>query len=340
MLYFTLVIFALGTFVASLIATFVVKRIATRLKLVDKPDHVRKLHGRVVPMGGGVALWFTFWVVVGFIVLYRPVYGIDLLAGKLFAAFVGSTLLVLLGLVDDKRNLGPGIRLALTALIALFTIVSGLVVDKITNPSGGVIALGSLAGAVSFLWLMGIMYTTKIVDGLDGLATGIVTVGSLIIVGLTLTTRFYQPNVALLSAIFAATCLGFLVFNFSPASIFLGESGSLFVGFMLGVLSIIAGSKIATAFLVLAVPILDLARVIWLRLKNKQSVFQGDRRHLHYALLDYGWNERQVVMLYYIIAAVFGGLALYLASWGKLVLLVFLGIIGLSIGAKLPSVRR
>jgi UDP-GlcNAc:undecaprenyl-phosphate GlcNAc-1-phosphate transferase len=234
-------------------------------------------------------------------------------------------------------------------LAVLVTVFGGVVLDKVTNPWGGVVAFDQLTSLtlsvllpslLAFVWIMGVMYTIKIVDGLDGLATGIVSIGSLIIFALSMSTKFYQPNVGLLALIFVGACLGFLVLNFSPAKLFLGESGSLFLGFILAVLSIISGSKVATAFLVLAVPMLDLARVIILRLYRKQSVFQGDRRHLHYALLELGWSERQVVLVFYTAATLFGLGALFLQSFGKLVLIALISIIMLVIGIILSFKLR
>ncbi len=332
---------ALVSFVVSILATYVVRHLALRLEVVDKPDTVRHFHRRAVPLLGGLALYLTFWLVVGGLVFFHPIYGIELLASKLLATFIGSTLLMIIGVSDDVKGMHPKVRLLLTAAIVIITIIGGLTVEKLTNPFGGVFVLTDLvpffglASLTAFLWLMGIMYTTKIVDGLDGLATGIVAIGALIVYFLTQSAQFYQPNVALLSIIFFAACLGFLFYNFSPASIFLGESGSLFVGFILGVLSIIAGSKIATAFLVLSFPILDLARVIYLRVQNRQPVFQGDRRHLHYALLDKGFSERQVVLMFYGAATLFGVIALQLQSYGKLVVIVLLIIVALILGLKI-----
>lgn len=334
---------ALVSFVISLAATYLVKRVALRFEVVDRPDTVRHFHRRVVPLLGGLALYLTFWLVVGGLVFFHPVFGIELLANKLVAAFIGSTLLMIIGVCDDVRGMHPKVRLILTALVVVITILGGVTVERLTNPFGGIFTLTNalpmlrLASLTAFLWLMGIMYTTKIVDGLDGLATGIVAIGALIIYLLTKSAQFYQPNVALLALILFAVCIGFLCFNFFPATIFLGESGSLFVGFMLGVLSIIAGSKIATAFLVLAVPILDLARVIYLRVKNKQPVFQGDRRHLHYALLDRGFSERQVVLLFYGAATLFGVVALQLQSSGKFIIIILLVLTTLLLGFNVSS---
>ncbi|OGH68443.1 MAG: hypothetical protein A3I29_02070 [Candidatus Magasanikbacteria bacterium RIFCSPLOWO2_02_FULL_44_11] len=324
----------------SAVLTCLVMMFAKRRGILDRPDQARKKHTHPVPLLGGAALFIGFWAIVGYLV-YHPIFGIELLRTKLFAAFLGSSILFIVGIFDDVYTLSTRLRFLVIAFAALVTVLGGLGLEKITNPLGGVISLeqgkivtvfGSffiLADGLVFLWLLSMMFTTKLLDGLDGLATGVVFIGSLIVFFMTTMTKFYQPNVALVSLIFAGTCLGFLFFNFSPAKIFLGESGSLFIGFMLGVLAVIAGSKVATAFLVLAIPILDVARVVYLRLKQGQSIFRGDRNHLHFTLVDGGLSERKVVLLFYVCALVFGLAALFLQSMGKVIALavIFVGLL-------------
>lgn len=326
-------VYLLVAFLLAAGCTWLARRFAVHFGILDRPDSERKKHRRPIPLLGGVALFVSFWALVAFVALYAKPYGITLLNHKLWAVFCGSVILMVLGICDDKRSLSPWLRLGITALAVLVTILGGLHLDKVTNPFGGVLTLESgriatpwgpffaVADVLVFVWLMGMMYTTKLLDGLDGLATGVVAIGSLIIFCLTMTKAFYQPNVGLLALILAGCCLGFLLFNFSSATIFLGEAGSLFIGFMLGVLAIISGGKVATAFLVLAVPILDVLRVMYLRFRHGQSVFKGDRRHLHFALLDKGLSERQVVLFFYLTAAVFGSAALFLQTSGKLLAL-------------------
>ncbi len=346
-----MIVYSAGLVTVALVAllSLIVARVARRFRVVDVPDNGRHLHRQPVPLLGGIALYLGFWAVAGFFLFVYPVLGFDILRDRLLAAFLGSTLLLILGILDDVLKLRPVTRLVGTSLAVLVTVFGGVVLDKVTNPWGGVVALDQLTSLtlsvlfpslLAFVWIMGVMYTIKIVDGLDGLATGIVSIGSLIIFALSMSTKFYQPNVGLLALIFVGACLGFLVLNFSPAKLFLGESGSLFLGFILAVLSIIAGSKVATAFLVLAVPMLDLARVIILRVYRKQSVFQGDRRHLHYALLELGWSERQVILVFYTAATVFGLGALFLQSFGKLVLIALISVIMLVVGIILSFKLR
>lgn len=278
-----------------------------------------------MPLLGGLAIFLAFWLVIGYLLIFNPIVGLPILKQKLWWVFIGSLLLVLLGLADDIWNLPVGVRLVVTALAAALTITGGMGLSKMTNPFGGIISVPwLLGGSIVFVWLMGMMYTTKISDGMDGLATGLVGIGAVIIYFLAGSAKFFQPNVSLLALVFAGSCLGFLIFNFHPASIFLGEGGSLFIGFMLGVLAVISGGKLAIGLLVMAVPIFDFGRVIYKRLRRGQSIFQGDREHLYFQLFDRGFSERQIVLGLYILSAVFGASALFLQSGEKVVALVLL----------------
>jgi UDP-N-acetylmuramyl pentapeptide phosphotransferase/UDP-N-acetylglucosamine-1-phosphate transferase len=167
------------------------------------------------------------------------------------------------------------------------------------------------------------MYTTKFLDGLDGLATGVSAIGALMVMLLALSTAYFQPDVALLAGISFGALLGFLFWNFSPASIFLGEGGSTFVGYLVGILAVISGGKLATALLVFGIPLLDVVWVVTRRLRQGGllATTQADRKHLHHRLLDLGWSQRQIVFVFYLVAAVFGVLTLFLQSREKLIAL-------------------
>jgi UDP-GlcNAc:undecaprenyl-phosphate GlcNAc-1-phosphate transferase len=180
------------------------------------------------------------------------------------------------------------------------------------------------ADIFTFIWLLGMIYTTKLLDGLDGLVSGVGVIGGLFIF---LTALFNsnpaQPDIALLAIILVGCFLGFLVFNFNPARIFLGESGSTLAGFLLGVLSIVSGSKVAVTLILMGLPILDLLWTIIRRLIEKKNPFTAaDRKHLHHRLLDAGFSVRKAVILLYILTAVFGGAAIALqqVAFGLLVL--------------------
>jgi UDP-GlcNAc:undecaprenyl-phosphate GlcNAc-1-phosphate transferase len=326
----------LVAFVLSIIFTLLVRQLARKLKIVDTPDKTRHLHFQPVPLLGGAAIFLAFWLVTACVLFYHPVYGIEILKTKLIWALAASVIIIIIGIVDDWKPVSAKIRLAVTAAAVLVAVAGGIGLQKITNPFGGFIQMSLIVGNVLvFLWLMGMMYTTKILDGLDGLATGVVAIGAIMIFFLTRTAKFYQPNVGLLALIFAGACLGFLLFNFHPAKIFLGEPGSLFIGFMLGILAVISGGKLATALLVMAVPVLDLARVIYTRIRHGRPVFEGDREHLHFKLLTFGLSERQAVVLFYFISALFGATTLFLQSTQKLLALLFLFIAMIAVGWRL-----
>lgn len=317
--------------------TAVVKYIATLYGILDNPDGSRKRHDHPVALLGGVALFVSFWLPLLLIIFFHPLFGIDKIATKLLVACVVSAVLVVLGVADEVKNVRPELRLIIVSLCVLLAVGGGIGIDKVTAVSGKALELGLVVGNIAaFAWLLGIIFTVKILDGLDGLATGVVLIGSLVMYALTMSSEFYQPNVGFVSLVFAATLLGFLMFNFAPARVYLGESGGLFIGFMLAVLAVISGSKIATALLVMAVPVVDFARVLITRHLRAQPLFQGDREHFHYQLLTYGLSERQVVLIFYAVALVFGLSALFLQSLGKIVVLsvLMLTVIFLIVGLK------
>ncbi|MEK7164383.1 MAG: MraY family glycosyltransferase, partial [Patescibacteria group bacterium] len=182
-----------------------------------------------------------------------------------------------------------------------------------------------LADSFTVLWLLGTMYTTKLLDGLDGLVSGITVISAFIIFALSLTHKTYQPDVALLAIVLAGSLAGFLIWNFHPAKIFLGEGGSVWVGFMLGVLAIISGGKVATALLVMGVPILDVAWVIIRRvLWEKKSLGESDSKHLHFRLLTAGLSQRKSVLVLWGFSALFGVTSLFLQTRGKVYSLLIL----------------
>ena len=177
------------------------------------------------------------------------------------------------------------------------------------------------------------MFTTKLLDGLDGLVSSLTMVGAIVIALFTLFTKFYQPEVAILAALLAGCCAGFLLWNWHPAKIFLGEGGSLWTGFMLGVLGIISGSKIATTLLVLGVPAMDMLWVIIRRaFFNHTKITEGDRGHLHYRLMKSGLTQNQTVMLFNIMGGVFGIAGLYLSRMLKIYALLLVVVLTVIVG--------
>ncbi|MFH0955896.1 MAG: MraY family glycosyltransferase [Candidatus Falkowbacteria bacterium] len=311
------------TLLSSVALTFLVIKLARKLNITDKPDNERKIHEREVPLLGGLAVFAAFFIILYFV-------HDKLLIGNLaprhwLGFFIGACFLMIGGFLDDKYNLKP-IQQIIWPLLAIASVVAGGVeIEKITNPLGGYFYLGALSTVLIALWLLGMMYTTKLLDGLDGLVAGMTAIGSFIIFLFTMTTKYFQPDIGLAALILVAACLGFLFFNWHPAKIFLGEGGSLFLGYALGVLAIISGGKIAIALLVMGLPILDVAWTIIRRLAAGKNPFKfADRKHLHFRLLNMGLSVKKAVLLFYFISIIFGLAALFLQSKGKVLALVAL----------------
>ena len=332
-----MIYFLVATFV-SVLLTVIVRVFAKKLNIFDYPDKERKWHDRLTPLLGGTAIFISFWSVVFYLYNYSGIVFKNFNTKQLILFFLAGLILMIVGYCDDRFKIVYHYRLLFSVLAVLLVLAGGLNFDGVTNPFGGTIGLDFwkiqtayfgtiLVGVeiIAFLWLMGMIYTVKILDGLDGLATGVVMIGTLAVAALAGgSTKFFQPDVALIAFVLAGSCFGFLLFNFYPAKIFLGEGGGQFLGLMLGVVAIIAGSKIATALLVMAVPIIDLIWVIVSRLLSGQSVAKGDRRHLHFRLVDIGFKQWQAVLIYYGFSALFGFSALYMSSIFKIISLLFL----------------
>lgn len=335
------------TFFLTVFLTYAVRRLALRWNIVDIPTSERKIHKKPIPLLGGLAIFLAFFLVLGYYVFFTDkVLGGQILAKHLVGIFLGGLLLMIGGFLDDKYNLKPKWQIIWPILSVLIVIASGIGITYITNPLGGMLRLDEwqkivfwwhgvpykitlLADIFTFVWLLGMMYTTKFLDGLDGLVSGITSIGAVIIFFVSLMKEVSQPETAMLSIILAGACAGFLVWNFNPAKIFLGEGGSLFTGYMLGILSIIAGGKIATTLLIMGLPILDAFLVLVQRLFAKKSLVLADQRHLHFRLLDAGMNQRQAVFSLYLVTLIFGSSTLFLKSEGKLFALILLNIFGI-----------
>jgi len=306
----------------------IVRRLAFYFDILDRPDTDRKKHKDNIPLLGGVAIFVAFFLILFF--LQNDILSGDLEISHWIGVFVGSSFLMLGGFLDDKFNLKAKWQIVWPILAALSVIIGGVNIERITNPFGGVIDLNIggffiFSSVLIFLWLLGMMYTTKLLDGVDGLVSGIVAIGSFVIFLFTMTTKYYQPDIGIAAFILAFCCVGFLIFNWHPAKIFLGEGGSLFLGFILGVLGIISGGKIAITLLVMGIPIMDVVWIMFQRVKEGKNPFTfSDRKHLHFRLIDLGLSQRKTVLIYYFFALVFGISALFLQSMGKFLAILLL----------------
>lgn len=329
------------SFLAALGLTRLMIPLARRWGYIDDPQSApgRKMHQAPTPLLGGVAIIISSWLSWGLAARAGVLTSDILPPAHLLGLGLASVLIIMIGVFDDRWHLAARWQFAGTLVAALIVLATGVGVHFITNPLGGVWYLDHLrlmfftwsgttyhlvlwADLFTLLWLLGATYTTKILDGLDGLVGGLGVIGSIIIFLLTLRPEVSQPGVGVLALGLAGAAAGFLIWNWHPAKIFLGESGSLYIGFMLGALSIISGGKIATALLILGLPILDLAWVIIQRLRRRASPFTtADRLHLHFRLLDAGLSVRQSVLLLYGLIAVFGFSTLFVRGAWKVVAL-------------------
>ncbi len=319
---------AAGAFVvAALLAlalTPLVGRAAHRVDAIDQPD-ARRVHTGLIPRGGGVAVAGAFLVVVLALLALQATVGIwqpfqaPSVQG-IAALVIGGVVAVLLGLLDDRYNLRARWQLAGQLLVAVIPVGLGISVGLIANPFGpGVIRFeGVFAALFVMVWIVGMINSMNFIDGLDGLSSGIALVAALTLGLISLTRATTEPVLAIFCIALAGALLGFLRWNFHPATIFIGTSGVMFVGYTLAILSILGSAKVAVALLVLGVPIIDTFYIIVRRASAGRSPFSADRGHIHHRLLDLGLSHTQTVLLIYAICAGLGALSLLLSGTGQL----------------------
>ena len=319
----------LAAFALSAALTPLIRRLALRFNITDRPEAAeRKIHDRITPLLGGLAIFLSSFIVM-LAVRHFHLADFSAISGRMFLAIIFASIAIMIGgFLDDKYNLKPHEQIIFPLSAIAIVLASGLHIGYVTNPLGNLGSVIYISGwigvAIAGLWLLGMMYTTKFLDGLDGLAAGISAIASLFIFLTSLRWDSALSATGVWALALLGASLGFLLFNWQPAKIFLGEGGSIFIGFMLAVLSILTGSKIITTLLVMGLPALDVLWVIVARLRNHKSPFSGDREHLHYRLLSIGLSKKQAVVVLYLVAVAFGCLGFISTSYGKMVLILSL----------------
>jgi UDP-GlcNAc:undecaprenyl-phosphate/decaprenyl-phosphate GlcNAc-1-phosphate transferase len=299
--------------------------LSRRLGVMAMPSE-RHPHSKPMPMLGGLAMFIGFGAAV---LLFLPQVSGPERTGVLGVLFVSGLAAVLL-VADDRWSLPPLTKFGLQLLIALIAVVGlgkEFQITFVSLPGTGIIQLGLLAVPISLFWLLGMQNTVNLLDGVDGLAAGVV-----MIVAITLMFAAAgngQADVVQISGALAGACAGFLLFNFSPARIFMGDSGAHFLGTALGVISILGTAKVAVAFtlaipvLALALPIADTAWAIVRRGRTRSSVAQPDLKHIHHRLLDFGLNARQTCFVFYSASGLLGAVGLTIFGHRRIIAVVF-----------------
>ncbi len=319
-----------------LLATPIVKEVGLRSGKVDRPNH-RKVHQQPMVRLGGVAI-FTGSVVA--LTIVWALGGFGMLPPEkeyqVLAVAIGGIAFFLIGLADDLFTLSSHSRLFAQVLVASLAWHFGVQIDFLTIPGLGLLTLPDFISLpLTVLWLVGMTNAINMIDGLDGLAAGVSGIAAVVMLIVCLFMN--QPAAALIAAALAGGALGFLRYNFNPAQIFMGDGGAYFMGFTLAGVSIIGLVKAVTTmavllpYLILAVPLLDMSAVIVQRLRNGQSPFAADNRHLHHRLLKAGLSHRRTVLFIYCLTLWAGCWALALSGMpsgfgyaiGATVLLVF-----------------
>lgn len=318
MLYLTLFI----CFITSILITPLVKKLAFKIGATDKPNQ-RKVHQKIMPRLGGLAIFFSF--LIGYLVLQPDdKYALPIL--------IGSIIIIITGVLDDMIELSAKIKLGGQLVATLIVVVyGGVQIDFINLPFGGQLDFGMLSIPITVLWIVGITNAINLIDGLDGLAAGVSSIVLITISGMAI--MMGNVFVTSMGFIVLGSTLGFLFYNFHPAKIFMGDTGALFLGYMISVLSLLGFKNVAVIsfivpVIILGVPISDTFFAIIRRIVKNQPLSAPDKSHLHHCLLRLGYSHRQTVLIIYGMSAIFGLAAVIFSKvqtmWGSFLVLAIL----------------
>jgi len=309
--------------VLSYATTPAVKWLAYKIGAIDVPKDSRRIHKSPIPRLGGLAIFIGFLLsVILFVDITVQIRGI----------LIGAVIIVIVGVIDDIVSLRAIIKLVFQIIAALVAVFHGVVVDVFSNPiffsSSEYVPLGILAIPITVIWIVAITNSVNLIDGLDGLAVGVSTISSVVMLVIALLVS--DQNDAVLLAALAGACIGFMPYNFNPAKIFMGDSGALLLGYVLATVSILGLFKFyavvsfAVPFLVLALPLFDTSFAFLRRLIKGQNPMKPDRGHFHHRLLDMGLSQKQVVVILYAISGFLGLVAVVIATSDELRALILL----------------
>lgn len=309
--------------IISLVMTPVARKIAYNIKAIDIPKDERRIHKKPIPLLGGLAIYISTIISI---LIFLP------LDRTNFCIIIGSTIIVICGIIDDTRDLSPKMKLLFQIVASIVLILGDVKITFLTNPfKNGLLYLNGFSIPLTIFWVVGITNTVNLIDGLDGLAAGVSLIASMSL--FFVASRFEYLPIMIMSVVLAGSCLGFLPYNFNPAKIFMGDTGALFLGFMLAVISIegvmksVATIAIVVPIIILGLPIFDTTFAIFRRLLNGRPIMEADKGHLHHKLLQMGLSQRQTVLILYLISGIFGVSAVLIAKANSKQAVIIAGIV-------------
>ncbi|SCG81848.1 UDP-N-acetylglucosamine:undecaprenyl-P N-acetylglucosaminyl 1-P transferase [Proteiniborus sp. DW1] len=320
--------------ILSYLLTPLAKYTAKKIGAIDVPKDDRRVHNVPIPRLGGLAIYLATMIsMLIFLDIDKSIISI----------MIGSTIIVITGIIDDVKPMSARWKLVFQIIAAAVLIIGDVRIEFLGNPfvKNGIIDLGIFSIPVTIFWVVGITNTLNLIDGLDGLSAGVGAIAAVSLFFVAASIDYIDTSmVMIMCAIIAGSAFGFLPHNFNPAKIFMGDTGALFLGYMLsvvaveGVMKSVATITIVVPILALGLPIFDTTFAIVRRLINKRPISEADKGHVHHRLLDKGLSQKQAVLILYIVSAVFGTSAVLMAGLrpeygvvvvGIVLTLVFLG---------------
>lgn len=300
----------------SFMLTPVAKSFAFRVGAIDVPKDNRRMHKKPIPRLGGIAIFTAFFVSVICLT-------VDFIDNQVRGVLLGALIIVVLGVVDDVLALKPLIK-GIPQIFAVFLpVFFGVRIEKLPNFLSGDAYVSLpliLQYVITMIWIMAILNAVNLIDGLDGLACGVSTIMSLCLAAIAYLLHDYV--VCILATALAGACIGFLPYNLNPAKLFMGDTGAMFIGYTLGCLMVLGPFQVsdiitfAVPFLILGLPIFDMAFAAVRRILSGRSPFSGDKKHLHHKLVAVGLSQRKAVAVLYSISAILGIIAVMLTGEG------------------------
>ncbi|WP_249869253.1 MraY family glycosyltransferase [Oceanobacillus saliphilus] len=311
----------------ALLVTPLIIRVAKKIGVIDKPDNNRKMHKEAKPSMGGLAIFIG--TAAGFLYL-QPA------TPEMNAIILGALIILITGVIDDMFQIRALYKLIGQISAAAVVVSSGLVIEKLTIPFMGTVFLDSFTGIMlTVFWILAATNAINLIDGLDGLAAGVSAIALTSI--LVMAVMDYRVVVVALCVILIGSCIGFLFHNFHPSKIFMGDTGALFLGYSIAVVSMLGLFKNVAFFsfiipvIVIAIPVFDTILAIFRRAMNRQGIATADKKHIHYRLIDMGYSHKASVLIIYAFSMFFGFMAILFNSTRLLTSLAILGFIILAI---------